>query len=134
MADSNRTHATRLPDGLEERYSSYRDERDMTDSEALRSLIRSGLDDLEAADEPSWPERYAHRARQAMYITAGAVVALLLGGVGVAALGGGVELALLYLTTGALLVTLANVVALLHSLQQHYTPPPSGEEVSSRGD
>ena len=50
MADSQPTRATRLPETLDERYTEFRDERGMTNSEALRALIRSGLE-VETADE-----------------------------------------------------------------------------------
>ena len=45
MADSNKTRATRLPDETDENFQEYRDENDMTNSEALRSLIRAGLEE-----------------------------------------------------------------------------------------
>lgn len=45
MADSNKTRATRLPDETDENFQRYRDENDMTNSEALRSLIRAGLEE-----------------------------------------------------------------------------------------
>ena len=43
MAKENSTRTTRLSGELDERYEDYRDELDMTDAEALRSLIRDGL-------------------------------------------------------------------------------------------
>lgn len=45
MADSNKTRATRLPDATDEDFQEYRDRNDMTNSEALRSLIRAGLEE-----------------------------------------------------------------------------------------
>lgn len=38
------THATKLPEPLSKRVEEYADEQDVTKSEALRALIRSGLD------------------------------------------------------------------------------------------
>ena len=43
MAEKNPTRATRLPDGLDEEFLEFKDENDMTSSEALRNLIREGL-------------------------------------------------------------------------------------------
>ena len=43
MAERNPTRATRLPDGLDEEFLEFKDENDMTSSEALRNLIREGL-------------------------------------------------------------------------------------------
>lgn len=51
MAESTPTRSTRFPEGLDERFTEYRDERDMTNSEALRSLVRAGLEErTETAD------------------------------------------------------------------------------------
>jgi len=50
MADETPTRSTRFPRGLDDRFTNYRDERDMTNSEALRSLVRTGLEE-ETADE-----------------------------------------------------------------------------------
>jgi hypothetical protein len=50
MADSQPTRATRLPETLDERYTEFRDEQGMTNSEALRTLVRSGLE-VETANE-----------------------------------------------------------------------------------
>ena len=44
MAEESSTRTTRLSGELSKRYENYRDENDMTDAEAMRSLIRSSLD------------------------------------------------------------------------------------------
>jgi hypothetical protein len=44
MAQDTPTRSTRFPGDLDDRFEDYRDERDMTNSEALRSLVRTGLD------------------------------------------------------------------------------------------
>ena len=44
MADDTPTRSTRFPSGLDDRFVEYRDGRDMTNSEALRSLVRTGLE------------------------------------------------------------------------------------------
>lgn len=44
MADSNPTRGARLPDDLEEEFGTYRDEHDKTNSEAVRDLLRRGLE------------------------------------------------------------------------------------------
>ena len=44
MAKESSTRTTRLSGDLSKRYENYRDENDMTDAEAMRSLIRSSLD------------------------------------------------------------------------------------------
>lgn len=41
--DESKTRTTRLKGDLDERYQSFRDRNDMTDSEAMRSLVRKGL-------------------------------------------------------------------------------------------
>ena len=51
MAEDSSTRTTRLSGELDERYEQYRDERDMTDAEAIRALLRSGLD--EQAPKPT---------------------------------------------------------------------------------
>ena len=51
MAEDSSTRTTRLTGELDDRYEEYRDERDMTDAEAIRALLRSGLD--EQAPKPS---------------------------------------------------------------------------------
>jgi len=50
MADRPPVRSTRLKEGLDERFTDYRDERDMTNSEALRALVRFGLE--QADEEP----------------------------------------------------------------------------------
>lgn len=45
MSQESSTRTTRLKGELDERYEEYRDQNDMTDSEAMRSLVRKGLDD-----------------------------------------------------------------------------------------
>jgi hypothetical protein len=60
MADKQPTRATRLPESLDERYTDFRDGQGMTNSEALRALIRAGLevetaDDEEESDAPKTP-------------------------------------------------------------------------------
>ena len=67
MADSQPTRATRLPETLDERYTEFRDERGMTNSEALRALIRSGLE-VETADE-EYVEQVLGAAHDAVEIT-----------------------------------------------------------------
>ena len=43
MAQRNPTRSTRLPDGLDDEFTEFKDSKDMTSSEALRTLIRDGL-------------------------------------------------------------------------------------------
>ena len=43
MAQRNPTRSTRLPDGLDDEFTEFKDDKDMTSSEALRTLIRDGL-------------------------------------------------------------------------------------------
>ena len=43
MAQRNPTRSTRLPDGLDDEFTDFKDDKDMTSSEALRTLIRDGL-------------------------------------------------------------------------------------------
>ena len=43
MAQRNPTRSTRLPDGLDDEFTDFKDSKDMTSSEALRTLIRDGL-------------------------------------------------------------------------------------------
>lgn len=43
MADSPPARSSRFPEELDDKFVDYRDERGMTNSEALRSLVRSGL-------------------------------------------------------------------------------------------
>lgn len=45
MAKDNPTRATRLPDEMDADLQAYRDEKEMNNSEALRELIRSGLNE-----------------------------------------------------------------------------------------
>lgn len=49
MGDSNSTRTTRLSGDLDDEFVEYREDNDMTNSEALRVLVRSGLSQ-EAAD------------------------------------------------------------------------------------
>lgn len=44
MPEQSSTRGTRLKGELDEKYQDYRDGNDMTDSEALRRLVRVGLD------------------------------------------------------------------------------------------
>jgi len=50
MADNTSTRTTRLSGDLDGRFVEYRDDNDMTNSEALRVLVRSGL--AEANTDP----------------------------------------------------------------------------------
>lgn len=50
MPEQSSTRGTRLKGELDERYEEYRDDNDMTDSEALRSLVRAGLDAENGSD------------------------------------------------------------------------------------
>jgi hypothetical protein len=52
MAEESTTRTTRLSGELDRRYEEYRDKYDMTDAEALRSLLRGGLDEHESDDKP----------------------------------------------------------------------------------
>jgi len=45
MADNPPTRATRLPNGMDEEFLEFKDQNDMTSSEALRALIRDGLEE-----------------------------------------------------------------------------------------
>ena len=78
MADSQPTRATRLPETLDERYTEFRDERGMTNSEALRALIRSGLE-VETADEEEESEapKTPGTASEWLLFVAGALAGLL---------------------------------------------------------
>lgn len=52
----------RLPEGLDDDFTSFRDERDMTNSEALRTLVRDGLrddDDEQETDSDYEPVGWA---------------------------------------------------------------------------
>lgn len=60
-ADSS-TRTTRLSGDLDDRYETFRDSNDMTDAEALRTLIREGLDGGEQN-----PIRLRHIAQVAVY-------------------------------------------------------------------
>lgn len=44
MASENPTRGTRLPENLDEEFEEFRDTNDMTNSEALRTLVREGLE------------------------------------------------------------------------------------------
>jgi len=44
MADSNPTRGARLPDELDDQFQEYRDERNQTNSEAVRDLLGRGLE------------------------------------------------------------------------------------------
>jgi hypothetical protein len=50
MTQKSSTRTTRIKGELDKKYEEYRDENDMTDSEALRSLVRAGLDAETGAD------------------------------------------------------------------------------------
>lgn len=50
MADNTSTRTTRLSGDLDDRFTKYRGDNDMTNSEALRVLVRSGL--AEANTDP----------------------------------------------------------------------------------
>ena len=45
MADNPPTRATRLPNGMDEEFLDFKEQNDMTNSEALRALIRDGLEE-----------------------------------------------------------------------------------------
>lgn len=47
MAAESSTRTTRLSGDLDDRYIEYRDGNDMTDAEALRHLIRTGLEEAQ---------------------------------------------------------------------------------------
>ena len=49
MAEDSSTRTTRLSGEMDRQYEEFRDGHDMTDAEALRTLIREGLND----DEPT---------------------------------------------------------------------------------
>lgn len=72
MTEESSTRTTRLSGELDERYENYRDELDMTDAEALRSLIRDGLAVNDAADE----QRDVTALEQVMYTVSLVVVGL----------------------------------------------------------
>lgn len=48
MASDNPTRGTRFPDGMEDEFTDYRDEKDMNNAEALRELVRTGLSEKRA--------------------------------------------------------------------------------------
>jgi hypothetical protein len=73
MADKQPTRSTRLPETLDERYTEYRDDKGMTNSEALRSLVRAGLE-AKAEEEESSGSLLSFRQR-------GGVVERVAGGV-----------------------------------------------------
>jgi hypothetical protein len=44
MSETNPTRSTRLSDDLDDEFESFRDQNDMTTSEALRSLVKEGFE------------------------------------------------------------------------------------------
>jgi hypothetical protein len=50
MGSQSQTRATRLPPHVDERFLEYRDKHDMSNSEALRELVRAGLEVEEGDD------------------------------------------------------------------------------------
>ena len=88
MAEESKTRAFRLPPSLNERVEQYKDEQGMTASEALRDLVRSGLDSKQNS-RPNTPLRallydaagMKHRALvfAAVFVAVFALVSLPLG-------------------------------------------------------
>jgi hypothetical protein len=58
MAAESSTRTTRLSGDLDDRYIEYRDGNDMTDAEALRHLIRTGLEEEEKDAVDKFEERH----------------------------------------------------------------------------
>lgn len=65
MADGSKTRSARLPDELNSQVEQYTEQQGMTNSEALRHLIRAGLD-AEVSDELRTPidERFLRMAER----------------------------------------------------------------------
>jgi hypothetical protein len=107
MADNQPTRSTRLPETLDDQYTEYRDDKGMTNSEALRSLVRAGLEAKKQEEESSgsllsFRQRGGVSERVAGGVMAAALAAIVANAtlgptaalaVGVAALGAGAYLA-----------------------------------------
>lgn len=50
MSSESKVRSTRLPNTIDTRFESYRDEHDLSNSDALRELVRTGLDENEEGD------------------------------------------------------------------------------------
>ena len=59
MAKDNPTRGTRLPDEMDDEFQRYRDEKEMNNSEALRELVRLGLEVERNADTTAY-SAYEH--------------------------------------------------------------------------
>jgi len=64
MAESKNTRATQLRGEMDEEFRQFRDEHDMSTSEALRTLVRNGLeDDNRSSSMFGRPEEVGHLAQ-----------------------------------------------------------------------
>jgi hypothetical protein len=82
MADRSNTRAARLPGELDSKVEQYIEEEGMTNSEALRHLIRAGLD-AEVNDELRTPvdERFLRMAERFAWAAIVLLAAVLVGAV-----------------------------------------------------
>jgi hypothetical protein len=80
MADRSNTRAARLPGELDSKVEQYIEEEGMTNSEALRHLIRAGLD-AEVSDELRTPidERFLRMAERFAWAAIVLLTAVLVG-------------------------------------------------------
>ena len=82
MADRSNTRAARLPGELDSKVEQYTEQQGMTNSEALRHLIRAGLD-AEVNDELRTPvdERFLRMAERFAWAAIVLLAAVLVGAV-----------------------------------------------------
>jgi len=82
MADGSKTRSARLPDELNSQVEQYTEQQGMTNSEALRHLIRAGLD-AEVNDELRTPidERFLRMAERFAWAAIVLLTAVLVGAV-----------------------------------------------------
>jgi len=82
MADGSKTRSARLPDELNSQVEQYTEQQGMTNSEALRHLIRAGLD-AEVNDELRTPvdERFLRMAERFAWAAIVLLAAVLVGAV-----------------------------------------------------
>ena len=82
MADGSKTRSARLPDELNSKVEQYTEQQGMTNSEALRHLIRAGLD-AEVNDELRTPvdERFLRMAERFAWAAIVLLAAVLVGAV-----------------------------------------------------
>lgn len=56
-ADTGKVRGSRLPNDLDERFVEYRDDRDINNAQAVRNLMRIGLEEENTQDDPSSGQR-----------------------------------------------------------------------------